>query len=167
MSYYNVSQYICLSVCHTQTHSSNRWLPIIPCWRVSHISSKEDHRSVKHLWPVKEACMGRSTGGVIRAGMVAHSPMHTLPTLSHSIIRYRIILPTSLHSALCVTAPPTPLLPHPPHAGHDDAIDPSQFDVDLQTEVGQGLEVDLCHIANLHTLRCHTNLRVTHTLHFR
>ena len=58
-----------------------------------------------------EGGMGRSTGGVIRAGMVAHSPIHTLPTLSHSIIRYRIILPTPLHSAHCVTAPPTPLLP--------------------------------------------------------
>ena len=113
-----------------------------------------------------EGGMGRSTGGVIRAGMVAHSPIHTLPTLSHSIIRYRIILPTPLHSAHCVTAPPTPLLPHPPHAGHDDAVYPPQFDVDLQTEVGQGLEVDLCHTANLHTLRCHTNLRVTHMLHF-
>ena len=125
-------------------------------------------RSQEYQTPLAcEGGMGRSTGGVIRAGMVAHSPIHTLPTLSHSIIRYQIILPTPLHSAHCVTAPPTPLLPRPPHAGHDDAIDPSQFDVDLQTEVGQGLEVDLCHIANLHTLLCHTYLCVTHTLHYR
>ena len=67
---------------------------------------------------------------------------------------------------LYCSAPPTSSLPCPPHARHDDAVYPSQLDVDLKAEVGQGLEVDLCQIADLHTLCCHTNLCVTHMLHF-
>ena len=42
-----------------------------------------------------------------------------------------------------------------PDAGDQDAVDSAQFDVNLQTEVGEGLCRWLHHILDLNTLRGH------------
>ena len=52
-----------------------------------------------------------------------------------------------------------------PDAWYEDAVDSAQFDIDLETEVGEGLSRWLHHILHLHTLRGHTQQRVSHPLH--
>lgn len=49
--------------------------------------------------------------------------------------------------------------------GYQDIVDASQFSIDLQTQVGQGLRGRLHYVFHLHTLRGHAEKSVTHSLH--
>lgn len=48
---------------------------------------------------------------------------------------------------------------------HQDVVDPSQFGIDLQTKVGQGLRGRLHHVLHLDALRGHAQKCVAHSLH--
>lgn len=52
-----------------------------------------------------------------------------------------------------------------PALWEEDVIDPAQFDVDLQTQVGEGLRSRLLDVLHLHALRRHAEHRVANTLH--
>ena len=52
-----------------------------------------------------------------------------------------------------------------PDAWYEDAVNPAQFDVDLEAEVGEGLGGRLQYILHLNTLRGHSKESVTYTLH--
>lgn len=54
-----------------------------------------------------------------------------------------------------------------PLVRNQDVVDSSQFDVDLEAEVWEGLGGRLHHILHLHTLSGHAEEGVTHTLHLR
>ena len=70
-------------------------------------------------------------GGGQLGEITAHR-VHISHTLTHfSVPKLTLPYPPFDCPAHSLTAPPTPLLPHPPHARHNDAVDPSQFDVDL------------------------------------
>lgn len=47
-----------------------------------------------------------------------------------------------------------------------DVVDSAQLDIDLETEVGEGLWSGLLHVLHLHTLGGHAQHRVAHTLDF-
>lgn len=54
---------------------------------------------------------------------------------------------------------------HPPALREEDVVDPAQLDVDLQTEVGEGLRRRLLNVLHLHALRGHAEHRVANALH--
>ena len=54
-----------------------------------------------------------------------------------------------------------------PLVRNQDVVDSSQFDVDLEAEVWEGLRGRLHHILHLHTLSGHAEEGVTHPLHLR
>lgn len=54
-----------------------------------------------------------------------------------------------------------------PALWEEDVIYPTQLDVDLQTQVGEGLRSRLLNILHLHTLRRHAKYCVANTFHLR
>lgn len=51
--------------------------------------------------------------------------------------------------------------------GYQNVVDASQFDIDLETQVGEGLRGGLHHILHLNTLSGHSQKSVSDTFHFR
>jgi len=54
-----------------------------------------------------------------------------------------------------------------PDAGQENAVDAAKFDVDFQTQVGDGLRRRFVHVLRLNALRRHAEHYVAHALHFR
>lgn len=54
---------------------------------------------------------------------------------------------------------------HQPALWEEDVINTTQLDIDLQTEVGEGLRCCLLNILHLHALRCHSKYRIPNTFH--
>ena len=52
-----------------------------------------------------------------------------------------------------------------PYSRHQNAVNSTQFDVDLETEVGESLGGGTHNVLKLDTLRGHTQHCITHTLH--
>lgn len=51
--------------------------------------------------------------------------------------------------------------------GYEYVVDAAQFDVDLETQVGEGLRGGLHHILYLNALSGHSQKSVSNTFHFR
>lgn len=129
------------------TYSSDGRLFSISCRWMSHICTKEDHWLLEHQRPKV------LTEGKFSIKNCISRFAFSLFCCNISKVPFKYIWQFH-HQCL-----------HQPALWEEDVIDAAQLDVDLQTEVGEGLRCCLLNILHLHTLRGHAKYRVPNTFH--